>query len=178
MRYATVMAGGSGTRLWPMSRAGLPKQLIPFIRGRSLLEIAVDRLAGLVDATPPSSRAALLDSIMDYFDIPPTGTNEWRTPVPTSIALSARPNPFTAAMNIRYTIQDAGCTMEEVKLGIYDVSGRLVKSWDHASCIMDHESVVQWDGDDSAGRQLPSGVYFVRLQAADLARTVKTVLLR
>lgn len=49
MRYATVMAGGSGTRLWPMSRAGLPKQLIPFIRGRSLLEIAVDRLAGLVD---------------------------------------------------------------------------------------------------------------------------------
>ncbi|NLS92944.1 MAG: NTP transferase domain-containing protein [Planctomycetaceae bacterium] len=48
MRYATVMAGGSGTRLWPMSRAGLPKQLIPFIRGRSLLEIAVDRLAGLV----------------------------------------------------------------------------------------------------------------------------------
>ena len=50
MRYATVMAGGSGTRLWPMSRAGLPKQLIPFIRGRSLLEIAVDRLAGLVDA--------------------------------------------------------------------------------------------------------------------------------
>ena len=50
MRYATVMAGGSGTRLWPMSRAGLPKQLIPFIRGRSLLEIAVDRLAGLVDS--------------------------------------------------------------------------------------------------------------------------------
>ena len=43
MRYATVMAGGSGTRLWPMSRAGLPKQLIPFIRGRSLLEIAVDK---------------------------------------------------------------------------------------------------------------------------------------
>ncbi len=48
MRYATVMAGGSGTRLWPMSRAGLPKQLIPFIRGQSLLQVAVDRLAGLV----------------------------------------------------------------------------------------------------------------------------------
>jgi mannose-1-phosphate guanylyltransferase len=43
-----IMAGGSGTRLWPMSRKQLPKQLIPFIRGRSLLQVAVDRLQGLV----------------------------------------------------------------------------------------------------------------------------------
>jgi mannose-1-phosphate guanylyltransferase len=50
MRYAVIIAGGSGTRLWPMSRAALPKQLIPFIAGQSLLEIAVERLGGL---TPP-----------------------------------------------------------------------------------------------------------------------------
>ncbi|MBI1370722.1 MAG: NTP transferase domain-containing protein [Planctomycetes bacterium] len=50
MRYAVIMAGGSGTRLWPMSTAALPKQLIPFINGKSLLEVAADRLEGLVDA--------------------------------------------------------------------------------------------------------------------------------
>ena len=48
MRYAVIIAGGSGTRLWPMSRAALPKQLIPLIGGRSLLEIAVARLEGLL----------------------------------------------------------------------------------------------------------------------------------
>ncbi len=48
MRYATILAGGSGVRLWPMSRKTLPKQLIPFIDGRSLLELAVDRLRGMV----------------------------------------------------------------------------------------------------------------------------------
>ncbi len=48
MRHALIIAGGSGTRLWPMSRASLPKQLIPFINGKSLLEIAMDRLAGLI----------------------------------------------------------------------------------------------------------------------------------
>ncbi len=56
MRYAMIMAGGAGTRLWPMSRKGLPKQLIPFIEPgepggprRSLLELSVGRLAGLID---------------------------------------------------------------------------------------------------------------------------------
>lgn len=48
MRYAMIMAGGAGTRLWPMSRAEQPKQLIPFIDGKSLLELAFDRLDGLV----------------------------------------------------------------------------------------------------------------------------------
>lgn len=54
MRYAVIMAGGSGTRLWPLSRRDTPKQLIRFItRGgdaepKSLLALAADRLDGLV----------------------------------------------------------------------------------------------------------------------------------
>ena len=48
MRYAVIIAGGSGTRLWPMSTKALPKQLIPFFQGRSLLRIAMDRLANLL----------------------------------------------------------------------------------------------------------------------------------
>lgn len=48
-----IMAGGSGTRLWPMSRKAMPKQLLPLIGDRSLLQIAVDRLDGLV---PPEHR--------------------------------------------------------------------------------------------------------------------------
>ncbi|MEN6405157.1 MAG: mannose-1-phosphate guanylyltransferase [Thermoguttaceae bacterium] len=50
MRYGLIIAGGSGTRLWPMSRAATPKQLIPLIGGRSLLEIAMRRLDGLLPA--------------------------------------------------------------------------------------------------------------------------------
>jgi mannose-1-phosphate guanylyltransferase len=48
MRYALILAGGSGTRLWPLSRLSLPKQLAPLADGRSLLEEAYERLEGLV----------------------------------------------------------------------------------------------------------------------------------
>jgi mannose-1-phosphate guanylyltransferase len=52
MRYAVILAGGSGKRLWPLSRQGEPKQLLALFEGRSLLQLAWDRLTGLV----PSDR--------------------------------------------------------------------------------------------------------------------------
>ncbi len=50
MRYAVIMAGGSGTRLWPLSRKGTPKQLLPLVEGKSLLRLAYERLDGVVPA--------------------------------------------------------------------------------------------------------------------------------
>jgi mannose-1-phosphate guanylyltransferase len=55
MRYAMIMAGGAGTRLWPMSRKDTPKQILRFIqRGngkepQALLELADQRLDGLIE---------------------------------------------------------------------------------------------------------------------------------
>ena len=48
MRYAVIMAGGSGTRLWPLSQQGSPKQLLPLFGGRSLLQISWARAKRLV----------------------------------------------------------------------------------------------------------------------------------
>lgn len=47
MRYAVILAGGAGKRLWPLSRLNRPKQLLPLIEGKTLLTIAVERLKGL-----------------------------------------------------------------------------------------------------------------------------------
>lgn len=47
--FAIVMAGGSGTRLWPLSRKRAPKQLLPLTGETSLLQQTVARLDGLLD---------------------------------------------------------------------------------------------------------------------------------
>ncbi|MFB3894384.1 MAG: mannose-1-phosphate guanylyltransferase [Phycisphaerae bacterium] len=47
MRHAVILAGGAGKRLWPLSRLGRPKQLLPLLGGKSLLAMAVERLTGL-----------------------------------------------------------------------------------------------------------------------------------
>jgi len=45
--YAVIMAGGGGTRLWPLSTQAHPKQMLKIIHDRSLFQIAIDRLEGL-----------------------------------------------------------------------------------------------------------------------------------
>ena len=45
--YAVIMAGGGGTRLWPVSRRELPKQLLPLLDEQTLFQSTVTRLEKL-----------------------------------------------------------------------------------------------------------------------------------
>lgn len=47
--YALILAGGGGTRLWPMSRRSRPKQMLPLIGHKSMFETSVERLAPLFE---------------------------------------------------------------------------------------------------------------------------------
>ncbi|HZY20082.1 MAG TPA: mannose-1-phosphate guanylyltransferase/mannose-6-phosphate isomerase [Ramlibacter sp.] len=44
-----ILCGGSGTRLWPLSRKAFPKQFVPLVDGRSLLSLTLQRVGSLAD---------------------------------------------------------------------------------------------------------------------------------
>ncbi|CDS52613.1 Mannose-1-phosphate guanylyltransferase (GDP) [Polaromonas sp. CG9_12] len=46
-----ILCGGSGTRLWPLSRKSFPKQFVPLIGDKSLLQLTLERVAQLGGAT-------------------------------------------------------------------------------------------------------------------------------
>src|SRR5512133_175762 len=45
--YAVIMAGGEGSRLWPLSRQARPKQMVQLGSDRSLFQVAIDRLKAI-----------------------------------------------------------------------------------------------------------------------------------
>lgn len=72
VRVCVIMAGGSGERFWPLSRAGRPKQLLPLGRtGSALLHEAMRHARGIVPAervfiaTSEALRRSILDSCPD-----------------------------------------------------------------------------------------------------------------
>jgi mannose-1-phosphate guanylyltransferase/mannose-6-phosphate isomerase len=51
--YPVILSGGYGTRLWPLSRAALPKQLLPLASDKTMLQETALRVAGRPELQPP-----------------------------------------------------------------------------------------------------------------------------
>ncbi|MBD3349592.1 MAG: T9SS type A sorting domain-containing protein [Candidatus Eisenbacteria bacterium] len=87
---------------------------------------------------------------------------------------STSPNPFTEQTTIHH---DIAAVVGGVRLVIYDVAGRVVRTFDHSP---EHPGryEVTWDGKNDAGGRVASGVYFCSLEAAGERSTRPIVLLR
>jgi hypothetical protein len=81
---------------------------------------------------------------------------------PVNYLFPSCPNPFTSSATIRFNLSSA-C---EANLAIYDVAGRLIKTLIDGETAAGEQAVV-WDGTDNAGRRLDSGIFWMKLQAAN-----------
>lgn len=117
-----------------------------------------------------------------------TATLDWRVPtggegvgpgatLPKAFALTQNhPNPFNPSTTINYQIpEDAGSV--SFALSVYDIRGRMVKTLDKGMKGAGFYSAF-WDGTDSEGRQVSSGVYFYRFTSSKYSATRKMILLK
>ncbi|MCI0691182.1 ASPIC/UnbV domain-containing protein [candidate division KSB1 bacterium] len=98
--------------------------------------------------------------------------------LPTKLALQQNyPNPFNPTTAIRFAIEKPGV----IRLEIYDLAGRLVRTLINNENKISGGHLVIWDGRDDHGKPVGSGVYFYRLfsnGSASFEKTRKMVLLR
>ncbi len=84
------------------------------------------------------------------------------------------PNPFNPTTTVGYDVPAGG---GRVRIEVFDVSGRLVTTLVD-EVLPEGRRSVAWHGVDERGAELPSGVYFYRMDAGDYVETRKMLLLK
>lgn len=147
----------------------------PFAAGETVLVQLVNGIRSLWALT-------MLDDYVWEFEI--TSTTGVETPDPKAmpgdfVLLQNYPNPFNAETLIEYQVPQAssGAGATVVVLEIYNALGQRVRSL-AAGPQSPGWHTIRWNGLDVNGRELPSGVYFYRLEAEGQVDVKKLVLLR
>jgi hypothetical protein len=94
--------------------------------------------------------------------------------IPTSLALQQNyPNPFNPTTTIQFTMNKAS----DVQLSIYNLSGQLLKTI-AAGTYGVGSHWITWNGTDSRGNEVASGIYLYRLTIGTTSLTKKMILVR
>lgn len=160
----------------PWIYALYPKSFI--LRGQDSAYVTMIGDASKVGAGPPVGIVLVKSN--------DTHNPEWEEPVkiggtsgiaealPTVFELSeVSPNPVRGRCLIRFAVPREAA----VSLALYDVTGQKVRTFVDGS-IQPGYHLVLWTGEDDIGRQLPQGVYLLRMQSPDYSAVEKLVLLR
>jgi hypothetical protein len=83
------------------------------------------------------------------------------------------PNPFNPVTTIKYSVPSRSL----VSIEVFNIVGRKVRTLVNTSRAAGNH-IVTWDGNDSDGQSVSTGVYLYRLQAGDFSETKKMLLLK
>ncbi len=136
--------------------------------------IGYDRIAvfgdpggvGAFEQISENAVRGLPNALVDVPDRVPAGD----AAITDRLFLSA-PNPFGASGRIRFRLPER----TEVKLRLFDLSGRSVKIFHMERRLEAGEHSVEWSTIDDRGDALRAGLYFLKLEAGKRSETLKVV---
>jgi Secretion system C-terminal sorting domain len=106
---------------------------------------------------------------------PTPGIGESTQPLSAnSLPLEIYPNPFNSQTAIRFSLS----VQNQFSLKIYNISGKLVKSFNANNHKLTTKNFFTWSGTDNSGKKLPAGVYIARLKTNYNTETKEFVILR
>ncbi|MGD8394465.1 MAG: FlgD immunoglobulin-like domain containing protein [Candidatus Eiseniibacteriota bacterium] len=172
LSYVTIEETLISASSWVETKIDL-NGVAPFGNNMRLRFVARDNETG--DFGPSLVEAAIDDVAIKKW---PIGTNAvddaLAGTVPLSFALGQNsPNPFNPATAIDYVVAESG----QVQLRVFNVSGQLVRTLVDTR-VEAGEYSVAWDGRNDQGMQVPTGVYYYRIDAPAFSETRKMVLLK
>ena len=98
--------------------------------------------------------------------------DEVNIPRATSLGQN-HPNPFNATTQVRYYLAERG----DVNFVVYDLLGQKVYEFNQSDVDVGSHT-INWEGVDSGGRPVATGVYFYRLKVGDFSDTRQMLLLK
>jgi hypothetical protein len=155
------------------AREDIAESFLPYLAVRYRSTQISQALADTINATIPHRIAYFDDQAFDMYPISSVGVEEVTPAWSKVLLLQNRPNPFRTSTRIEYQVP----TSTRVVVTITDVLGRDVLE------IMNDEipagrQTLEWNGTNDEGLLLPSGIYFMNIDAFGARQTKKMTLLR
>lgn len=85
------------------------------------------------------------------------------------------PNPFNSSTHFIFTVNET--EIKNIEITIYDILGRKIKQIDVGHINLGINN-VSWNGLDNFGKQVPSGLYIIKLKGSDKIKVKKLLLIR
>jgi hypothetical protein len=133
-----------------------------------IYDTAADTLIETIDVGIPPYDIAFVQQAYAGLTQEPQG--------PGGVRLAACPNPARRTATVRLS-PPGGADLSHARLSVYDVAGRLVRDLDVSGRGPGDREVV-WDGRDSGGSRVSSGVYYLRFDAGGATGTSRIVFIR
>jgi len=129
----------------------------------------------ITDAAYTAAEGGLPAGDLNWFPGIVNGIEDLNSVVPSKFELLQNyPNPFNPSTSITFRMINRG----QATLSIYNVLGQNVRTLINNKLQDIGTHSVQWDGRDGAGRSMPSGMYFYRLESAGQIQQHKMLLLK
>ena len=182
VEVGTLLGTVTGTDNWPLQNATVQAEGFSAqtnYAGVFSLQLPVGTYSVTATATGydpqtiPSVSISAGQTTTIAFSLVSVPANDPALPGLNTLLLDPRPNPMASETLIQYSLAKAG----PVKVGIFDIRGRLIRSWTDTSAPAGISGLV-WDGQNESGQAVSAGIYLLRLSAGEYQGAAKLILIK